>query len=118
MITTGYGRMSLDIEEGDTLVVDGVDYPIKACSAWSWTYGRVMRRLLTVTASTKRTPAMTNGKRGAPTTKLTNLKCMPLDPASPEIAQRVALATPHTLLQTVVDGGDVFYELVLENLKR
>ena len=110
--------MSLDIKEGDFLTVGGVDYPIKACSVWQWRYGRAMRRFLTVTATTKRTPTVTNGKRGAPTTKLTNVRCMPLDPASPEVAQRVALDTPHTLLQTVVDGGDTFYELVLENLKR
>jgi hypothetical protein len=114
----GYSPMSLDIQEGDTLVVNGVDYPIKACSAWSWTYGRAMRRLLTVTAATKRTPAVSGGKRGVPVVKLTDIKCMPLDPASPEVSQRVALDTPHTLLQTIVDGGDVFYELALENLKR
>ncbi len=110
--------MSLDIQEGDFLVVAGQEYPIKACSAWTWRHGRAMRRFLTVTATTKRTPTVTSGKRGTPTTKLTDLRCMPLDPASPEVAQRAGLDTPHTLLQTVVDGGDMFYELVLENLKR
>lgn len=110
--------MSLDIAEGDFLVVDGIEYPIKSCGVWTWGKGRAMRRFLTVTASTKRTPAVTNGKRSAPTTKLKSIKCMPLDPASPEVAQRAGLDTPHTLLQTIVDGGDAFYELVLENLKR
>ena len=114
----GCGLMSLDIQEGDFLVVAGVDYPIKACSTWVWGYGRAMQRLLTVTATTKRTPAMVNGKRGAPTTHLTGVRCMPLDPASPDIAQRAGLNTPHMLLQTVADGGDTFYELVLEDLKR
>lgn len=27
---------SLDIREGDTLVVDGVDYPVRAAEVWAW----------------------------------------------------------------------------------
>lgn len=110
--------MSLDILTGDIYVVGANEYPIRACAAWAWYAGRGMRRLLKVTASTKRQPAMSSGKRGAPVTNLTGLRSTPLDPLSPEIAERLALDTPHTLLQTFVDGGDVFYDLVLEDLKR
>jgi hypothetical protein len=64
-----------------------------------------MDRFLTVTASTKRSPALAGGKRGAPVTHLASLRCMPLDPVDPELRQRLALNTPHELLQTFVDGA-------------
>lgn len=110
--------MALDIREGDILVVGGSEYPIRSCAAWTWGHGRAMRRLCTVTATTKRNPTVTAGKRGAPVAKLADLRCTPLDPLTAELAQRVGLDTPHELLQTYVDGGDMYYELVLEELKR
>lgn len=61
-----------------------------------------MRRFLTVTASTKRAPALSSGKRGAPVAYVTSLLCTPLDPVDPELRQRLALNTPHELLQTFV----------------
>lgn len=64
-----------------------------------------MERFLTVTASTKRSPALAGGKRGAPVAHLTSLRCTPLDPVDPELRQRVALNTPHELLQTFVAGA-------------
>lgn len=105
-----------------------------------------MDRFLTVTASTKRAPAIAGGKRGAPVVNLASLRCMPLDPVDPELRQRLALTTPHELLQTfaigpldIVEGdilivaateypirscaewewrGSKFLHLVLEDLKR
>lgn len=59
----------------------------------------------TVTASTKRAPAVTSGKRGEPVTHLATLRCTPLDPLDPETAQRLGLQTPHTLRQTFTDGS-------------
>ena len=64
-------------------------------------------RRLTVTASTKRLPVVSGGKRGAATTHLAQLKCTPLDPLTAEISQRVALNTPHETLQTFCGSGDV-----------
>jgi hypothetical protein len=64
-----------------------------------------MRRFLTETASTKRPPAISSGKRGTPATKISSLKCTPLDPVDPELRQRLAINTPHELLQTFVNGG-------------
>lgn len=111
--------MALDIREGDLLVAGGIEYPIRSCADWTWGYySSGIRRLLTVTASTKRAPALVDGKRGAPATNLTGIKCMPLDPADAEVVQRLGLETPHELLQTIVDGGDQFYALILEELKR
>lgn len=111
--------MPLDIKEGDILVVDGAEYPIRSCGEWDWPYARLgAQRLMTKAATTKRTPAVAGGKRGTPATKLTDIRCMPLDPVSPDLRQRLALDTPHELLQTVVNGGDVFYSLVVEDLKK
>lgn len=64
-------------------------------------------RLLTVTASTKRPPAVSNGKRGELAAYLSTLKCSPLDPVSAEISQRVALNTPHEVLQAFIGADDV-----------
>jgi len=111
--------MSVDVREGDVLVVSATDYPIVSCAEWVYPYSMAgMRRLTTVTASTKRTPAISGGKRGAAETNVTSLKCTPLDPVDPGLRQRMALDTPHELLQTFVDGGTVFYHLILEDLKR
>lgn len=113
--------MALDIKEGDYLVVGSKEYPIRFCEEWAWNGGNGIRRMLRVTASTKRQPAIVDGKRGTPVTKLSCVKCTPLDSInqySPDIRNRRELDTPHELLQTVVDGGDVFYQLYLEDLKR
>lgn len=59
----------------------------------------------TVTASTKRAPDPSGGKRGAATTNLSTLKCLPLDPLSPEIAHTLGVEAPHEMLQTFVEGG-------------
>lgn len=114
--------MALDIMEGDYLVVGLKEYPIRACQEWTWTRPGAagIRRFATLTASTKRQPAIVGGKRGAPETKLTGVKHTPLDPltVTPEIRERFDLQTPHELLETYVNGGDVFYRLVLEDLKK
>ena len=62
-------------------------------------------RLASMTASTKRSPALSGGKRGEPIENITSLSCTPLDPVDAEIRQRLALDTPHELLQCFVDGG-------------
>lgn len=109
--------MALDIREGDYLVNGTKEHPIKSCAEWAWSYGRGARRLMTLTVSTKRQPAMVSGKRGGRTTKLTGLKSTPLDPVNAEIRQRLPVASPYELLQAFVDGGDVFYHLILEDIK-
>jgi len=118
-LSSGVGVAVLDVREGDFLVVGGREYPVRSCAEWTdWRGGRGMSRLLSVTASTKRSPAVSGGKRGAPATHLTRVRCMPLDPVDADLAQRMGLNTPHELLQTVADGGDAFYVLVVEDLKR
>ena len=60
-------------------------------------------RAANVTASTKRAPAISGGRRGAAAANLTSLSCTPLDPVDPELRARLGLDTPHELLQTFVD---------------
>lgn len=62
-------------------------------------------KLATVTASTKRPPAIVSGKRGAPAVSVASLVCTPLDPVDAELRQRLALDTPHELLQCFIDNG-------------
>ena len=109
----------MDIREGDILVALGKDYPIKSCADWSkqGSNTRSFSHLATVSASTKRAPALSGGKRGDATAKLIGLKCTPLDPVSAEIQKRVALDTPMELLQTFLTDGDGFVHLVIEDVK-
>ncbi len=110
----------MDIREGDFLVVDGAVYPIRSAAQWrldaanSLSFGR----LAEVPASTQRNPGLVDGKRGEPATHLSGLFCSPLDPVDPEIRRRMALETPHELLQTFVADEYGFIHLILEDLKR
>ena len=63
-------------------------------------------KLATVTASTKRAAFDSGeGKKTAPAANVASLSCTPLDPVDPELRERLALDTPHELLQTFVDAG-------------
>lgn len=73
-------------------------------------------RMATVTASTKRMGAVSSGGlTGDLETQVASLKCTPLDPVSPETAQRAGIGAFTELLQTMCEGGfdilegDVFY---------
>lgn len=62
-------------------------------------------RLASVTASTQRMSAVVNGLSGEFAINIATLKCLPLDPVSPEIAQSAGLGNWHELKQTMVAGG-------------
>lgn len=62
------------------------------------------QRLASVTASTKRSPAMVGGKRGDPVVKIASLRCTPLDPVSAELSLRPGTNAPVEVLQTYVHG--------------
>lgn len=62
-------------------------------------------KLATVSASTRRPPAVSGGKRGVPATHVVSLMCTPLDPASSELVPQRLLETPMELLQTFVDNS-------------
>lgn len=77
-------------------------------------------RFLTVSASTKRRPAVSAGKVGAATTYLASLMIAPLAPIDADLQQRLALETPHELQQSICDGskdvkeGDVLVVATVE----
>jgi hypothetical protein len=68
------------------------------------------QRMATVAFSTKRQPAITGGKRGAPALHLVgdHLRCTPLDPADPggkgEFVARLITEATTQLLETMVDA--------------
>lgn len=65
-------------------------------------------RMASVTASTKRRVFdEAEGKVTAPTTNVASLSCTPLDPVDPELRERLALDTPHELLQTFTTETDI-----------
>ena len=109
--------MSLDIREGDILIVDDSEYQIKSCAEWSWGPNSSLD-LTTITASTKRNPAIANGKIGVPVVNLSSVEVTPIDPVNPDLVPRALLeSAAHELLETHADGTDVFYRLILEQLK-
>lgn len=62
-------------------------------------------RQLLVTASTKRPPAITSGKRGEPVEWVTELPCTRLTPVSAETQKRLALETPTNIYETFCDAS-------------
>ena len=115
--------MALDLRGGDILVTGGREYPIRFCKSWKHGPGSTASfvRQCTETASTKRAPAISSTGRGDPVTVLTGIKCTPLDPTdegTDDVHVRQMTKGPYQLLTTLVDGGDTFYELFLEDIKK
>lgn len=110
--------MSLDIFEGDILVVDGVEYPIRGISRWTSSFpGTSFNRLATCKASTKRNPEMVAGKRGAATVNLTGLFCTPLDRPNPDNLQfRADLKSPYKLRETFIHAAGEYLNLLVEEV--
>src|SRR5689334_17801146 len=62
-------------------------------------------RMAVVSASTKRPPNVSSGKRGSPATNVASLSCTPLDPVDPEVRQRLMLETDNVILETFVQAS-------------
>ena len=85
-------------------------------SPWIWwtMTSPSFTRLASVTASTKRQDAVVDGLSGGMETKITSLKCMPIDPITPEVAQTAGIEAWVGLFQTMtqgsldIDNGDQF----------
>lgn len=109
--------MALDIEPGDFLIVGSATYPIRAVDHYeSHPFGASagFARMASVTCSTKRSPAVTSGKRGTPTTKLASLTCTPLDPVSSETAVYLNIKTPYTTRQTIISDDTDFARVIID----
>jgi hypothetical protein len=69
-----------------------------------------------VTASTKRNPAISGGKRGTPATHIASLTCTPLDPIDAEVRQRLMLDSPNIILETFVENADGTVDIVVGDI--
>jgi hypothetical protein len=69
-----------------------------------------------ITASTKRSPAVSSGKRGTPTTQEAGFVCTPLDPIGPEVRQRLMLESPNVILETFVENADGSLDIVVGDI--
>jgi len=61
--------------------------------------------LASITASTKRRGAIVAGLEPGFAENIASLKCLPLDPVTPELAQGIEVQSFRELLQTSVEGG-------------
>lgn len=109
----------VDIREGDTLVVGSEEYPVKAVEIWARTSFNTssFAKMANVTASTKRNPAISGGKRGAQATSLTGLSITPLDPVTQDVIERLALESPVRLLETFIADSTGFVHVIVEDLQ-
>lgn len=112
--------MTLDIREGDLLVLEGStrEYPIRAVEEWPWEagYSHAFRRRGTKRAFTKRA-SVTSGVSAAPAAYLTDLEVLRLTPVDADTQARPNLRGFQELKETYLDGGTEFYRLVLEVVK-
>lgn len=107
----------IDLRDGDKLVVDDFgEYSVQALGMWSDmrmdASGAVM---CTTTAEIWRRP-MVNNKRGDWMRVSKNISCTPVDPVSPEMAQRLQLGTPYKNFQVVLMDGDSVVEVILQRV--
>lgn len=112
-------NMAVDIANGDYLVLNGRDYPVRSVAVWTdFPRGASasFRRMARYRADTRRAPDTVAGKRSAAAIYLTNLSCTPLDPVSPETAARLELKTPYTLAQVVIGDREGFVHVIVEVL--
>jgi len=109
----------IDIREGDTLVVGSENYPVKAVEIWTRSNFNTssFAKLANVSASTKRNPAISGGKRGTQTTSVTGLKITPLDPVTQDVVERLALESPVRLLETFIADSAGFVHVIVEDLQ-
>lgn len=69
--------------------------------------GGSFARMATVTASTERMGAVSAGLAGDLAEQVASLKCLPLDPLSPEVAQMAGIGAFAELLSTLTEETDI-----------
>lgn len=117
--------MSVDINEGDLLVVGSASYPVKAVSDWAMTRqsAKSFARLAVVPVSRKR--AANSGGKIIPASSdaapLTGLYSTPIDPLSGGAAvnaqQVFGLDKPTQYLEAFITDGTSFVDVILERKK-
>lgn len=64
-------------------------------------------RMATITASTERMGAVADGLSGDLAERVASLKCLPLDPLSPDVAQMAGIGAFAELLSTLTEETDI-----------
>ena len=114
----------ISVKEGDTLIISGNEYTVRAVDDWTMTsaYSRAFLKLATVEVDIKEPAAIVNGKAGEPQYARTDLLCTPIDPVERTVVNdiRVSLGinAPYGLFQTFLADDDGFYHLILEREKK
>lgn len=113
--------MSEDVKQGDVLVTNGKEYAIRKVNPWfdPDTPLVAMGFICNQTAQIKRAPSPDGitKKRGDPVLQNFTLNVSPVDPPS-FATQQIFIAdgthAPTNLRECYVNGGDTFYQLILE----
>lgn len=107
--------MSVDIVNGDLLVIGSVEYPIRAVGKWPRVQASAASfdRSATVSASTKRAD-VTSGER-TPAVKLVGLRVQPLMPVDADTLKKLPdINSPHLMKQTFLRDGKEMVQLIIE----
>ena len=113
----------LTILRGDLLVLDeNTAYHIRDLEQYDYAPGSTpsLQAECTKTVAVWRNPPVVDGKRSgpAPVTGLEQVKCTPFDATPGELTgtggQGITSGLPVELLETVIDGGDVYYYALVE----
>jgi hypothetical protein len=109
--------MTLQVETGHVLVVDGNELPIVSVERWqlSQRASRAVARLANVSFSLKK-ESFTDGK-GTEGIYSSGLFCSPLDPMDGKTKNTLGLETPHTLKETFIENDGEFIRLIVEDLR-
>ena len=110
--------MALDIIAGDYLVISSTEYPIRAVEHWD-THGfgtsKSYALYATVACSTKRSPAISSGKRGKPANNLTSIYCTPLDRVDADTVAQLKTEVPFYTRQTFISDGTDYARLIVDH---
>lgn len=110
--------MTVDILTGDIFVVGSSEYPVRKVNLWTLDNANSIsfNGMLTVTASTKRSPAEDDDDFiGPPAENLTGLSCLPLSPVGDDLVEALGLNTAKAYYRTFVADADGFVDLFLED---
>lgn len=109
----------IDLLDGDKVVVaDFGEYSVQAVGVWSGVgMDASAAAMCTTSAEIWRRPIV-NNKRGDWERTAENVSCAPVDPLSPELAQRLQLGTPYKSFQIVLMDEDSVVDVILQKVKQ
>ncbi len=105
----------LDVRMDDEIIVGTEALNIVGLEELPMATAAAFLEMMTQTIETRRAPAMdADGKRGAATTYLTNVRATPLVPIAPRVELRPAMKTPVQQLELFLDGTTQVLRVIVE----